>query len=174
MKRFLTALMLMLLVVAVAVPLVADAQEAGKKGKKKKGRQAGAAAALKKQLEEVELTAEQKEKIEAIIAKHSAAITEAQQDVSELLTPEQRRARAAAMKAARDAGKKGKDARADVEAAIQLSPEAKAKLAEAEKAARDAQMKLRQEVAAVLTPEQREEAGLQTRQAGKKAKKKKQ
>ena len=174
MRRALTAFVLLLLAVAVAMPLVADGQEGARKGKNKRKQQQGPAAQFKKQLAEVDLTEAQQTQIDEIVAKHSPGIEAAQQKVSQLLTADQRRARNAAMKKAREAGKKGKQLRADVDAALQLTAEQKASLDKAEQEARDAQQKLRQEVAAVLTPEQREKAGLQRDRGGaKKAKKSK-
>ena len=76
------------------------------------------------------------------------------------LTPEQKKARSEAMKAAKAAGKKGKEVQADVEAALNLSGDQKEKVEAAQKEAAAAMTSFRQAVAAQLSPEQQMKLGL--------------
>jgi hypothetical protein len=136
--------------------LSAYAQKEEKKGKKAPDPTAGVA----KKLEAVELTAEQKTKIDAIKAEHGPKLTAAQEKVSKALTPEQVKARREAMAAAKAAGKKGKEAAEDVKAALKLTPEQEKGFADAEKELRDCTAAFTKAVVDVLTDEQKEKAKL--------------
>ena len=83
------------------------------------------------------------------------------------ITKEQRQAGAEARKAAAAEGKKGKELQAAVAKAQNLSAEQQ----EAQKAQRELMGKVRAAVAAVLTPEQLEKAGIRVPKAGAKKKK---
>jgi Spy/CpxP family protein refolding chaperone len=107
-------------------------------------------------LAEIELTAEQKAKLEALKKEMGPKLMEARKKTEGILTEEQRNARAEAQKAARAAGKTGQEARAAAEAAVKLTDEQKTKMAAARKAAGELQRQVRDKVMALLTPEQKE------------------
>jgi hypothetical protein len=117
MKTFVKALMVLGMVGMIGL---AFAQE--KKGGKKKGN--NPAAGLLKKVDGLgDLTAEQKEKIAKIKEEHEPKLAAAAKKVNDALTPDQRRARQEAQKAARQAGKKGKEAQAEIAAAMKLTDE---------------------------------------------------
>jgi Spy/CpxP family protein refolding chaperone len=133
----------------------ADAQN---EGKKKKGAAADPTAAMAKKLESVELTADQKTKLEAINKEHGPKLKDAQAKVDKILTPEQIKARREAQQAAKAAGKKGKEAQDSVNEALKLTAEQKKAMEDAQKGLREAQMAYNTAVAGILTAEQKEKA----------------
>lgn len=104
----------------------------------------------------IELTDDQKTKLEELKKEHEPKLTEAFEKRDGVLTAEQKKARADAQKAAKSAGKKGKDAKAAVDAAVSLTEEQKKNLAEAEKSLGELQKTVRGKIQELLTPEQRE------------------
>jgi len=156
MKSFVVKCVVALGVLSFAfLSLTASAQN---EKKNKKG--ADPTAAVSKKLEGIELTAEQKTKIDAIKAEHGPKLKAAQEKVSKALTPEQMKARREAMAAAKAAGKKGKEAAADVKAALKLTPEQEKALTAAETEMRDCTAAFTKAVAEVLTDEQKVKAKL--------------
>jgi Spy/CpxP family protein refolding chaperone len=125
-----------------------------KKGKKAPDPTAGIA----KKLEAVELTAEQKTKIEALKAEHGPKLKDAQAKVDKVLTPEQMKARREAQQAAKAAGKKGKEAADSVKEALKLTAEQEKAMADADKELKDCLAAFTKGVAEILTPEQKEKA----------------
>jgi Spy/CpxP family protein refolding chaperone len=163
MQRVFHTLAIVSLVAILAAPLAA--QEKQKKAQQKGGKRDATAQTLAF-LDKVELTAEQKTKIDDLKAQHGPKIAEAQKNVNAILTPEAKKQVAAARKQAQADGKKGKDLQAAVQAALKLSPEDAAKHEKAQADLRQANQALRNAVIAVLTPEQVEAAGVK---GGKKA-----
>jgi len=125
MKRLSLLAVICALIAAVAVPALAAAG--------KKDRKGDPSARISKKLDSAGLSAEALEKAKKVIAEHSAKLKEAQAAADAVLTSEQVAAQKSAMQAAKTAGKKGKDAKADVEAALKLTAEQKGKLDEAKK-----------------------------------------
>ncbi|MFO0821007.1 MAG: hypothetical protein U1A77_23880 [Pirellulales bacterium] len=169
MKTLLRTLAVVALALLISVPAVA--QEKKKKGKG--GNQTPqAVAAIQKQLEGLDLSDEQKGKIKEVVASYSGKLTEAQKKVGGLMTAEQRaKAKEATDKAKAD-GKKGKELRDAVEAAVGLSGDDKAKMQAAQKEVNDLAGEFRKAVAEVLTDEQKAKAGLNAPEKGKGKKKK--
>jgi len=160
------------LVLAVAIPVMA--QEKEKRGARKKpGTRGRQAQVLPKQLlEGLELTAEQKAKLEAIVAEMKEAVSETRKTMDDLLTEDQKAARREAMKAAREAGKKPQEAQKAVAEALQLTEDQQEKMAKVKEKMTELQKKIRDRVMEVLTPEQRktvEEKMKARRGPGKKA-----
>ena len=155
------------LVIAIAATCAAQAQE---KGKKKKGGDGTppAIAALKGQIEKLELKDDAKKKVEALIAEHEPKIAAAQKKVNDLLTAEQKKARAEATAKAKSDGKKGKEAADAINAAIGLTGDEKAKFDAAQAELQAAIGALRKAVGESLTDEQKAKAGLNAK-AKKKA-----
>ena len=159
MKRFCTSLLLLAFALAVASPLTAadDAPKGKGKGKQKPG------AAIMKKLEGANLTADQQEKINAIVAQQAPQVTAAQQAAQ--LSDEQKTAMKAAAEKAKADGLKGKQAQEAVQAAVKLPDAQQASIDEA----KQLQGKLMAAIAAVLTTEQQQSIGLK---AGNKKEKK--
>lgn len=133
----------------IALPLFAADDTAKKgKGKGKKGAQGQQASAMMmKKLESLDLTAEQKEKLEA----HASTLNTTMASLREEgLTPALAKQKADAMKKAREEGKKGKNVEADVLASLSLTDEQQAML----KKAAAAQTAFLKGVANTLTEEQ--------------------
>lgn len=162
MKRVLGQLLLLALAVAVAIPL--SAQDAGQKKKKKADKGAAPFASIVKNLEEkANLTEEQATKIKELQKELGAKLTEA----GNVIGPK-RKALAEARKKAASEGKKGKEASEAAAAEVGLT--------EAEKSAMETSQRVQGEfqraVYALLTPEQREKAGLKALPEKKKKSKK--
>lgn len=140
-----------MLVCLVAMMLVSPlfAQDAAeKKGKGKgKGKGQSASAAMMEKLAAVELTTEQKAKLETVAKEHDAAMAALR---GQGFTAELQKQKMDAVKKAREEGKKGKNVEAEVLASMQITDEQKAVL----KKAGDAQAKFNKAVATELTDEQ--------------------
>jgi len=147
-----TLLSLGLALVIAASLLAAGDQAPGKK--KRRPKRPDPAAQILKKLEKAELTDEQIAKIKELCAQASEKIQAARKKAG--LTPEQRKARFEAMKKAKEEGKKGKELAEAVRAAVKLAPEQEAALQEARKLMGE----LTRQCLALLSPEQKEKAGI--------------
>jgi hypothetical protein len=132
----------------------------GQDGRKRK---ADPTARIKKQLQEAELPADALEKANKVVSEHAAKLKEAQGKVDAVLTSEQKAAQRQAAKDAKAAGKKGKERRAAIDAALKLSDEQKTKLAAARKELAAAQQELNTALRSALTAEQLAKAGIKTK-----------
>jgi Spy/CpxP family protein refolding chaperone len=148
MKSVAKVVLSLLLAIMIALPLMAQDQPKKPKRAPKKPDQA---AGILKRLEKAELTDEQVAKIKELAAKLP--------DPTAKLTDEQKKKLAEAMKQAKAEGKSMKDIQQLRESVLDLTEEQKAAMKEAQ-AAREAGMK---EIMALLTPEQREKAGVKVR-----------
>ena len=146
------------LVLAIAVPVLAQEKAKGKRGDQK---QAGAKAQKQVQilptrlLEGLELTDEQKVGLEAVSKEMKAPVMEARKAMNDLLTDEQKAARKEAMAEAKKAGKKPQEAQKAVEEAMKLTDEQQEKMAKLKVKQAEIQKQIREKVMAILTPEQR-------------------
>jgi hypothetical protein len=156
MKSLLSKVLVAGCVLSIVAALIAVPDSQGQEKKKKKDATAG----IKKKLEDAELGADLLEKCKKIVDEHAPKIAEAQAKVDAVLTDEQKKARNAAQKAAKDAGKKGKEAAADVEAALKLTDEQKGKMEEAQKALTAATNARNEALGALLTAEQKAKVGI--------------
>lgn len=153
------------LLLAVVVAGTGSAGEAkAKKEKKPKGSPAAGAFNLPAS---IELTAEQKAKVEELKKEFEPKLTEALAKRAAVLTPDQVKARAEAQKSAKAAGKKGKEAKEAIDAAVTLTPEQKKELADAEKSVGELQKSIRGKLQELLTPEQRAALGGKDKKAKK-------
>ena len=146
MKRVVRTVLALFVVAVIALPLAA----AEKEKKERKGpRKQDPAAAILKKLEKAELTEEQVAKIKQL----AAAVAEKTKEASAkaALTDQQK----AAMKKAREEGKKGED----LKKAVTLTEAQQA----AAKVVSEAQGAMMKEVMGLLTPEQKEKAGIKAR-----------
>ena len=162
-----------LAVVALALLITVPALAQEKKKKGKGGNQTPpAVAAVEKQLASLELSEEQKGKVKEVVEKYTGKLAEAQKKVADLMTPEQRAKTKEATEKAKADGKKGKELRSAVEAAVGLSGDDKAKMQAAQKEVSDLAGEFRKAVGEVLTDEQKAKAGLNAPEKGKGKKKK--
>lgn len=140
-----TLKILTLSVLAVAVAFNADAAD------KKKEKPAPTAIKVPKS---IELSAEQTKVVADFNKKYAEQFSAARAKLN-AITPEQKKARAAAMKAAKAAGKKGKELLAAVTAAVALSDAQKAQMKEGQKAVHEIHVAARKALAELLTDEQK-------------------
>ncbi|MBC8325480.1 MAG: hypothetical protein H8E27_07630 [Verrucomicrobia subdivision 3 bacterium] len=102
----------------------------------------------------IELSAEQTEAVADLNKKYAEQFAAARAKLN-VVTPEQKKARAAAQKEAKAAGKKGKELSEAVNAAVSLTDAQKAQMKEGQKAVREVMAAARKEFAALLTDEQK-------------------
>lgn len=156
------------LTLALALLIAGSALAAEKrKGKAAKKPPAPTIEALR-MVEKLDLTADQKAKIEELKKEFGPKVAEAAKKLDEILTAEQKQARAEASKTAKAAGKKGKEAQQAVDEAMKLTDEQKDKMAEARKAMAALQKEIRGKVMDLLTAEQKENLK-KAQKGGKKA-----
>ena len=153
MKKTITILSACLLTVAFAAPAVA----ADKKKKK-----APTAVRVPKT---VELTADQKTKLDALNKEFGPKLAELRKKQASIITADQKKARAEATKKAKADGKKGKELRDVVNAAFAITADQKAQQAETWKAMRALQKEIRTQFAALLTDEQKSKRNLSNKPA---------
>ncbi|GEM_PF-387783 len=146
-----------LLCVALALVISSGAlaaEEAKKaKGQARKG-QRRAPSISARFLGDIELSAEQKEKVAAIDKEFAAKAADIRKMTADILTEDQQKARAAAQKAAREAGKKGPEAQKAVNGAVKLSEEQQKKMADVRKANGELAQQVVAALKKVLTEEQ--------------------
>ncbi len=146
-----------LLCVALAVLMSSGAMAADEakkgKGQARKG-QRRAPSVSARFLGDIELTAEQKEKVAAIDKEFAAKAADLRKQTASILTEDQQKARAAAQKAAREAGKKGQEAAKAVAEASKLTDEQKKKMADVQKGNRELAQQVFAALKKVLTEEQ--------------------
>ncbi len=131
-----------------------SAQQSGQKQRHHRG-----SPSLVERLErnkDLNLTADQKAKLEALNKEYAPKRKELAGTMGKILTPEQKQARAEAVKAARQAGTRGPEVRKSIQAAMKLTDAQKTKLAESRKAMQTLNKQIRDEVGKILTPEQKE------------------
>jgi DNA-binding MarR family transcriptional regulator len=148
--------------------LVCSASVQGQEKAKKKDRPNAAVEAAFALPKEIELTAEQNEKVAALKKEYTPKLTELSAKVNAVLTDEQKKARQEASKKAKDDGKKGKEAKAAVDEALKLTPEQKKQMDELQPKLQAMQNEVREKVTSLLTDDQKSK--LPKRKAAKKAK----
>ena len=145
MKTIIHALSLLLLAFAVITPTFA-----ADKAKKKKP-----APVAVKAPKGVALTADQQAKLDALNKEFGPKLAACRKEASGIITTDQKKARAAAFKAAKAAGKEGKELRAVTGAAFNVSEDQKTKLAECKKAMGTLQKEVRSKMVSILTKDQK-------------------
>jgi len=143
MKKIITILTACVLMASFVAPAVA----ADKKKKK-----APTAVRVPKT---VELTADQKTKLDALNKEFGPKLAELRKKQASIITADQKKARAEANKKAKADGKKGKELRDVVNAAFAITADQKAQQAETKKAMGALQKEIRTQFAALLTDEQK-------------------
>jgi hypothetical protein len=126
------------------------------KAKKKKAAKPAVPAAFKLP-KDVTLTAEQQAKLDELKTQYSGKLADAQKKVADVYTDEQRAAQKTARQDAMAAGKKGKELKAAVTAAVQLTDEQQQKLTIAEKDLKQLSKEVRKQLVGLLTDEQKQQ-----------------
>lgn len=144
-----------LVTMALILACVASVDAADKAAKKKKGKKQQTVQIQALNLPAtIELTAEQKEKVAELRKQYSPQFAALQKKNREILTPDQVKARRAAMKEAKDAGKKGKELRDAVSAALNLSDDQEKQMKEVTGETRKLNGEVRGKLETVLTADQ--------------------
>lgn len=168
MKKTLTTCLMLALVACTSLSLAADGEKKAKAQKGRRGRRVQPAVQVP---QGIELSAEQKKQVAAINKKYAPKMAALAKKTQALLSEEQRKARAAAFKANREAGKKGKAAQDAIAAASKLSDEQKKEMATIQKERAGIRKEAQGEFVALLTPEQKSKLP-KRRGAGNRKKKK--
>ncbi len=103
-------------------------------------------------LKGLNLTDEQKAKVDDLKKEYGPKLKEAHQKLECLLTADQKKAREEAVKEAKAAGKKGPEVWKAAEAAVKLTDDQKAQMKKAHALGKE----VREKIKAILTPEQQE------------------
>ncbi len=153
--RVVRGIVVLAVVFVLVSPLWAGPKKGGDKKADKKAQKCPVAERLK-YLEAVKLTDEQKAKLDAIKKEFVPKFTEAVKK-ADVLTADQKKARAEAAKAAKKAGKDKKETAEEVKAAVKLTDEQQKKSDEARKELKQLEKDLREKVKGILTKEQKDE-----------------
>ena len=144
-----------LFVLALMVLLVVSASAVEKEKKKQDGkRAAGPIGAVEKQVAELKLSDDQKQKVSAILNGFKPKFADAQAKAQGNLTAEQKKARKEAAANAKADGKQGKEAKAEVEAAVKLTDEQKKSQQAGNAALKELRGALKKDLTGVLSEEQ--------------------
>ncbi len=147
----------LLLGLVLSVAVMGWAEEKPKrKGPKAKPGVRAHGAPIMSWLKDIDLSEEQEAKLKEIIKEAGPKLVEVRKKMADVLTDAQKTARQEAIKAAREAGKKGKEMREAMEAAVELTDEQKEAMKEIRKEMQEAMKTVQEQVMALLTPEQRE------------------
>lgn len=152
--RLARTVLAMAVALLIAVPVLA--QEKPKKGGGGRPGMRPFAYQLR-MLEGLNLSSEQKSKVDALVKELSPKMQEATKARQGILSEEQNKAFFAAMRSAREAGKQGKEMMDAAMAEAKVTDEQKAKFAEVEKKTMEVQKEFTDQVRELLTPEQRDE-----------------
>ena len=142
MKKNITILSACLLTVALVAPAVAA-------DKKKK------TPVAVKVPKSIELSADQKAKVDALNKEFGPKLAECKKKANSIITADQKKARAEAMKKAKADGKKGKELKAAANAAVAITADQKAQQAECKKAIGALNKEIKTKFVALLTDEQK-------------------
>ena len=153
------------LMLACLVTFPLSAQDDAKKKKKRPS----PVARLFQVPKDVELTDEQKTKVAALVKEYGPKLSELQKKQASILTDEQRQARAAAGKKAREDGKKGKELREAVDAAVTLTDEQKKQTQDVRKELGKLMREARGKFTDLLTDEQKAKLKTPRKKKAKKA-----
>ena len=137
------------------VVLAADQEKAQEGGQHR--RPAGGGFDVFRILQGLDLSADQKAKLEDLKKELGPKLKEAGQKVDSILTDDQKKARADAWKAGQEAGKSMEEIRQAVEEALKLTDDQKTKMADARKAMGEVMKEAREKMLEILTPEQKEQ-----------------
>ena len=111
---------------------------------------------MMRMFEGLDFSEEQQAKFKELRKEYLPKLKTVGEKLRDILTEEQKTARAEARKAALEAGKKGKEVRDAVQDAVKLTDEQKAKFVELRKEKQALRKEMREKGAEILTPEQKE------------------
>lgn len=148
--------MLVVLSLALFISAAYSQDEAKKEKRKRDKKGKNAAEAAFRLPDEIVLTSEQNEKLEALKKEYQPKLREVQNAMDELMTPERKRAAKEARKAAKEAGQKGKQAQQAVDDALKLTDAERVKLGDLRAKERQLRSEVDDKIRAMLTAEQRE------------------
>jgi hypothetical protein len=145
-----------MVVAMVLVMLISGPAMAGSKGKvtRDKGTRSQVERTLGF-LKGIDLTSEQKTKVEGLKSEYGLKMTEAKGKIDSILTAEQKQARRDAQRAAKAAGKTGKAAKAEIEAAVKFTDDQKTKWSAANQQMKSLKQDLRSKAEDLLTADQK-------------------
>ena len=103
----------------------------------------------------IELNEDQRAKVEALNKEFGPKLAACRKEAAGVISADQKKARSEAMKAAKAAGKKGKEMRAAAEAASKVTEDQKQQLARCKKDMGALQKEIRSQLAGILTDEQK-------------------
>jgi len=153
--RIVSATLALAVSLLVAGNLLAAEKEKGKPhGDRGAGQEMGGPLSF---LKGIDLTADQKSKLSNLMQEYKPKLVDTAKLFDSVLTPDQKKAREEAMKAAKDAGKGPKEIREAGRATVTLTDEQKAKLREVGKKVGPIYKEFHEKVMDVLTPEQKEQ-----------------
>jgi len=164
MKSLSLKLMALGVIAVLAWPALAE-DKAEKRAARKAG--AGPIAKIEEQVATLDLNDEQKKKVSDILANYKKKFADAQISAKGQLTKEQKQAQREATAKAKADGKKRKELQAEVDAAVKLTDEQKKARDEAAAKTKELQASLKKDLTAVLSAEQIEKLGLETRKRKK-------
>jgi Spy/CpxP family protein refolding chaperone len=144
-----------LALVAIGVFSIAAVQSTAQDQQKKERKKGNSANPIAKMIERLELTPDQKAKFDEIHKEYAPQMAAIQKRRAAIMTPERKRAEKEAMKAAKDAGKTGKEGRLVADAALNLSPTERGELDAIRKEQRELLAKISEQLRTILTPEQK-------------------
>jgi DNA gyrase inhibitor GyrI len=145
----LTAVVALLLAVLVAMPVLA--------AEKKKAEKKPSVPYQFRLPPEITLNAEQKKKLDELMATYGPKVQEIEKQRAAMLTEEQKKAGSEARKNAEAAGKPSKEVTRAADEAMKLTPEQKAKLDALRKETSPLNKEIRGKILEILTPEQKEQ-----------------
>ena len=165
--KFAQSLLCLSLILAVSANVSAD--DAKQAGKKKKGRKKPTP--TQRFLAKIELTDEQKTQVTQIDEKFTEPLAALRKKTAAIFTEEQTEARQMALKAAKEAGKKGAESRKAAEEAVELTEDQQAQQKELSAARRKLEGEILAALKEILTEEQQKALPKQRKAKKKKGKK---
>lgn len=160
------------LLVVLAMLLVSPVLAADKAKKKKPRKRPAPGAQLFQVSKKIKLDDKQKEALAALRKEYAPRVKEAFAKIGAVMTPERRKAAAAALKKARDEGKKGKELRKARLEALKLSEEDVKQLKSAQAELAKLRKEIQGKIRGLLTDEQKEQIKSKRKPRKKPAKKK--
>lgn len=145
----------LVLILSLAVVSTLSAEEK-KKGKRPGHRPAARGNQMMRMFRGLEFSDEQKEQFKELREQFDPKFKEFGEKMKNILTDEQKQARAEARKEAVEAGKKGKEMWDAVQGAVKLTDEQKEQFADLQKQMRELRKEMREKTMEILTPEQKE------------------
>jgi Spy/CpxP family protein refolding chaperone len=168
--RVLRVVLVLLVALVIASPVLAQEKKRGKKGER--GGARGAFDPMARLLEGLDLTDEQKAKVAEVRKEFGPKLAEFQKKSDGILTDEQKKDRAEAMKEAKSAGKSPRESYQAVQEAMKLTDEQKSQMREIGKERGGVEKEMRSKIMEILTPEQREQVEKKIQELKKGGKKK--